>query len=367
MAKRRRAKVLGFPIGKKQPSPLQPLWVAGAGAALAAAVPLARQAGHLVGRTREMAAPAARAIDRAREMQDAVASHATTIGKVGAAVGELSKLGKSSNGQGPAKLSHLIEEHTDIAVARTVAYNQWTQLEMFPSIVKGVEEVEQEEDDQAEWTGKIGPSRRHWQARIVEQVPDERIVWKSEGGAQVQGVVTFHSLDKELTRVLVQMEYHPEGPIETIGNLLRIQRRRVRRDLRLFKHYLELRHEETGAWRGRIGADERPPATASGRRPRGAATSSSDNDARPARSSGSSGSSGSSKSSGSSGSSGSSRSSGSSAPASKRAVSASKRPSASTGKRPSKRASAPSKTASSGPRARTPGRTSRSSSRTARS
>jgi hypothetical protein len=123
---------------------------------------------------------------------------------------------------------------------------------MFPTLVKGIESVEQEDDDKAKWTAKIGPSRRTWTGKIVEQIPDERIAWKSEGGTALQGVVTFHSLDIDLTRVLLQMEYKPTGPVEWVGNTLRIQRRRAKRDLRLFKHFVELRGEETGAWRGRI-------------------------------------------------------------------------------------------------------------------
>jgi uncharacterized membrane protein len=166
------------------------------------------------------------------------------------------KIGGKGDGAGKPRLSHLIEQHTDIAVPRSNVYNQWTQFEMFPRITKGVESVSQQEDEKTDWTSKIGPSRRSWNGRITEQVPDERIAWKSEGGAQHQGVVTFHSLDDDLTRVLVQMEYRPKGPVETVGNTLRIQRRRVKRDLRLFKHFFELRGEETGGWRGRIDKQE---------------------------------------------------------------------------------------------------------------
>ncbi len=187
---------------------------------------------------------------KAQRVTDAIGQHSSTLGKIGAAVSEVSKL--SGGGDRPPRLSHLIEEHTDVAVPRSVAYNQWTQFETFPSIVKGAEQVEQVERDKTAWRSKIGPSRREWTAEITEQVPDERIAWKSVGGLQLNGVVTFHSLDDELTRVLVEIEYTPSGPVEHVGNLLRVQRRRVRRDLRLYKHFIELRGEATGAWRSRI-------------------------------------------------------------------------------------------------------------------
>jgi Polyketide cyclase / dehydrase and lipid transport len=124
--------------------------------------------------------------------------------------------------------------------------------------MKAVQQADQKdhEDDQTTWSVKIGPSARQWEAEITEQVPDERIVWKATDGANNWGVVTFHSLDDNLTRVMVQMEYHPNGFIEKTGNLLRIQRRRVRRELRLFKHFLEIPGQETGGWRGEIHKDE---------------------------------------------------------------------------------------------------------------
>jgi uncharacterized membrane protein len=180
-----------------------------------------------------------------------VASHSSTIGKVGGLIKAIAK-GGGGSGQSKPKLSHLIEQHVDVAVPRSNVYNQWTQFEMFPTLTKGIESASQEEDDKVKWTAKIGPSRRSWTGKIVEQIPDERIAWKSEGGASLQGVVTFHSLNDDLTRVLLQMEYKPTGLVEWTGNTLRIQRRRAKRDLRLFKHFIEMRGEETGAWRGRI-------------------------------------------------------------------------------------------------------------------
>jgi uncharacterized membrane protein len=231
--------------------------MAGAAVAVAAAVPAVRKASGVMSRGRQVADQASNVMNAASTVKEEVSSHSSTIGKVGGMISAARKLGgKGKGGSGKPKLSHLIEQHTDIAVPRSNVYNQWTQFEMFPRITKGVESVSQDEDDKTSWTSKIGPSRRNWNGRIVEQVPDERIAWKSEGGAEHQGVVTFHSLDRDLTRVLVQMEYKPKGPIETVGNTLRIQRRRVKRDLRLFKHFLELRGEETGAWRGRIDKDE---------------------------------------------------------------------------------------------------------------
>jgi uncharacterized membrane protein len=305
----RRRTVLGIPIGKKKPSIAPKVIAAGAGLAAVPALAAARRAGGMVSSGREQVRKISDVADTASGIIGSVSEHSSTLGKVGAVIGEVRKLGGDGNGKGSPKLSHLIEEHIDVAVPRSVAYNQWTQFETFPAIVKGAESVEQKRDDRVEWTSKIGPSKRSWQGEITEQVPDERIAWRSKGGLQLGGVVTFHSLDEELTRVQVEMEYDPKGPVEHVGNLLRVQRRRVRRDLRLFKHFVELRGEETGAWRGRI---KKKDEGAGGRRSGGSGSSSGRSS--DGSSSGSRSSESRSSSSGSSG----SRSPGSSSPAKRR-------------------------------------------------
>lgn len=234
---KKRKRILGMPIGRRRSTfPYARAAQIGAlGAAVVAAVPAAGR----------------------KILPDAAGGSAAA--KLAGLIGALDGSGGDDD---KPKLAHLIEEHTDISAPRSVVYNQWTQLEMFPEIAKGVAAVEQEGNDQADWTSKIGPVSRHWRAKITEQVPDERIAWRSEGAPghdapEHEGVVTFHSLDEGLTRVMVEMYYKPSGPLEVMANALRIQRRRVRRDLRLFKHFLELRGEETGAWRGSIGANAR--------------------------------------------------------------------------------------------------------------
>ena len=177
-------------------------------------------------------------------------------GSEGGPVQGIKNVAKAATGKGDqpktVKTAHLIDEKIDVAVPRRTAYNQWTQFKQFKSIMKGVQTVEQTRPDRVKWEAKIGPSRRQWQTQITEQVPDERIAWKTTGGVETVGVVTFHSLDDRLTRVQVQMEYHPKGFVEGFGNLFRIQRRRARRDLKLFKNYLEIAGKETGGWRGTI-------------------------------------------------------------------------------------------------------------------
>lgn len=159
--------------------------------------------------------------------------------------------GGDSRGAGPVRSSHVIEEHVDVGVPREAAYDQWTRYQDLEQYSKK-ESAHARRTDRVSFTSKIGPSRRRWEAEVAEQVPGKRIAWRSVSGPRHLGVVTFHRLGDRLTRVMVQMEHHPSGMFETVGNFLRMQRRRVRKDLRLYKHFVEMRGEATGKGAGAV-------------------------------------------------------------------------------------------------------------------
>jgi uncharacterized membrane protein len=145
-----------------------------------------------------------------------------------------------------------IEESIDIAVPVSVAYDQWTQFEQFPSFMEGVEEVTQCDDTNLHWVAEIGGVHREWDAVITEQHPDERIAWTSTTGMKNAGVVTFHRLDEDQTRVMLQLDIEPDGAVEKIGDALGFVRRRATGDLERFKQLIETRGAASGAWRGDI-------------------------------------------------------------------------------------------------------------------
>jgi uncharacterized membrane protein len=169
--------------------------------------------------------------------------------------------GDGGGGKGGGKDKSLkvtnIVEHIDVGVPVRLAYNQWTQFGDFPSFMKKVESVEQDGDEKLKWRAQILWSHRSWQSTIVEQVPDRRIVWRSEGDKGfVDGAVTFHELAPELTRVELILQYHPKGFFEYTGNLWRAQGRRARLELKHFARHVMtdavLRQEEIEGWRGEI-------------------------------------------------------------------------------------------------------------------
>jgi uncharacterized membrane protein len=146
----------------------------------------------------------------------------------------------------------VIEKSIEINVPVTAAYNQWTQFEEFPNFMEGVTEVKQLDDTHLHWKADIGGKEKEWSAEITEQIPDERIAWRSRDGAMNAGVVTFHRLSDSKSKVMLQMEYDPEGMVEKTGDAVGIVSQRVLGDLERFKQFIENRGRETGSWRGTV-------------------------------------------------------------------------------------------------------------------
>jgi uncharacterized membrane protein len=131
-------------------------------------------------------------------------------------------------------------------------YNQWTQFETFPKFMAGVERIEQRDDTHLHWVIKVGGVEREFDATVTEQHPDERVAWKSDSGPEHAGVVTFHRLDDQKTRVTTQMDVDPEGFVENVADKIGILQHRVKDDLDRFKKFIEDKPAETGAWRGDV-------------------------------------------------------------------------------------------------------------------
>jgi uncharacterized membrane protein len=149
-----------------------------------------------------------------------------------------------------------ILESIDVDVPVRTAYDQWTQFEEFPRFMDGVESVRQLDDTHLDWTASVGGARKEWRAEITEQLPDQRIAWRSTSGAENAGVVTFHRLDDRRSRVTLQLDVEPEGPVESAGDALGFVRRRATGDLERFKEFIEERGTQTGAWRGEVPQDD---------------------------------------------------------------------------------------------------------------
>ena len=147
-----------------------------------------------------------------------------------------------------------VVDSIDVKVPVSTAYNQWTQFEAFPEFMEGVKSVTQTDDTHMYWVAEVAGAEKEWDAEITEQHPDERVAWRATSGAENAGVVTFHRIDDETTRVTLQMDADPEGLVENVGTALGFLDRRVKGDLERFKEFIEGRGSETGAWRGEVEA-----------------------------------------------------------------------------------------------------------------
>ncbi len=145
-----------------------------------------------------------------------------------------------------------VEKSIDVNVPITTAYNQWTQFESFPQFMEGVDRIEQTSSTQTHWVTSIGGVTREFDAEITEQHPDERVAWTTLDGPKQAGVVTFHRLAADKTRIMLQLDFEPEGLVEQAGDKLGFVTRRIEGDLGRFKKFIEERGTESGAWRGDV-------------------------------------------------------------------------------------------------------------------
>jgi uncharacterized membrane protein len=182
----------------------------------------------------------------------------SATGKVKESLGGVagSLLGSKSKGGDKVKVTNIIEQ-IDVGVPIDLAYRQWTEFGEFAKFMRKVENVEQVSDEKLKWKAQVFWSHRTWESTITEQIPNERIVWRSTGDkGYVDGAVTFHELTPDLTRIILVLEYHPKGFFEKTGNIWRAQGRRVRLELKNFQRHVMtdsvLHPDEVEGWEGEI-------------------------------------------------------------------------------------------------------------------
>jgi hypothetical protein len=144
-------------------------------------------------------------------------------------------------GSGGKKTRRLpIQRWTDVAVPVETAYKAWNDFEEYPKFMHRVLHVEKVGRNKIRWQEKIWFSRRQWEATITERRTNDRIVWKTTSGMSHRGIVSFHKVEPNLTRVMVEMEFEPNGMVEKMASGLRFVKRAVQADLARFKAYVEM-------------------------------------------------------------------------------------------------------------------------------
>jgi uncharacterized membrane protein len=166
-------------------------------------------------------------------------------GGLGGVAGNLASKALGGGGGGSKKKTRRlpIQRWTDVAAPVATVYEKWTDFEEFPNFMHRVLNVEQD-DDKVTWDEKIWFSKRHWEGEITDRKKNKRIAWKTTSGMAHAGVVSFHRLDEQLTRVMVTMDFVPQGTIEKMASGLRFVKRAVQADLARFKAYVEMGQSE---------------------------------------------------------------------------------------------------------------------------
>lgn len=159
---------------------------------------------------------------------------------------------KKNKAEAGGKGESSVKESITVNVPLRTAYDQWTQFEQFPTFMDSVHEVRQLDDKRLHWKADVMGKPVEWDAEITEQIPDQRIAWRSTTGKLNNGVVSFDSLSDQSCRITLTMIYQPEGALETIGDFLGAVRLEASGNLKRFKEMMEKRGQETGAWRGTI-------------------------------------------------------------------------------------------------------------------
>ncbi len=161
----------------------------------------------------------------------------------------LAKQMKKTGGSGK---SSSVRESIEVDVPLRTAYDQFTQFEEFPQFMESVHEVKQLDDKRLHWRADVMGKPIEWDAEITEQIPDQRIAWRSTSGTPNDGIVSFQRLSDQRTRVTLEMRYEPTDMVESVGDAMGAVRAEARSNLQKYKEMIESRGSETGAWRGTI-------------------------------------------------------------------------------------------------------------------
>ena len=139
-----------------------------------------------------------------------------------------------------------IEKSIEVNVPEYTAYAQWTRFEEFPQFMEGVKEVTRLDAKRFHWKAEIAGQDKEWDTEIIEKAADQRLAWTSRGSDIKGWVVTFHQLSNARSKIMLQVEYDPQGVAENVGDAVGVVSLRVQGDLERFKALIEKRWHPPG-------------------------------------------------------------------------------------------------------------------------
>jgi uncharacterized membrane protein len=175
---------------------------------------------------------------------------AATGAVIGAFAADLVDSLRLSRGDGDRQDTEDKPMHVKAAITvrrdRDELYDRWHDFDSFPGFMAHLEEVRTTAPGRSHWKAR-GPLGMdvEWDAEITEDVPGERISWRSLEGASVQnsGTVMFVPAPGERgTEIHLELHYEPPGGAfgATIAKLFGEEPAiQVKDDLRRFKQIVE--------------------------------------------------------------------------------------------------------------------------------
>lgn len=124
-------------------------------------------------------------------------------------------------------------------------YNFWRDFSNLPEFMFHLQSVEVLDGNRSRWTAKAPTGAISWEAETTEDVPNERISWRSLPGSAVAnaGTVSFvRATGDRGTVVSVDIEYSPPGGVIGAGIAWLFgeePKQQMTDDLRRLKQYLE--------------------------------------------------------------------------------------------------------------------------------
>jgi len=119
-------------------------------------------------------------------------------------------------------------------------YRRWNDFPSFPSFMSNVQEVKPLGGNRYHWIARIFGIKQEWDAEVTENVPNQRISWRSTSGPYNAGTVSFTPDGSGQTSVRLRLEYAPPGGKvgQALDQLTQTTKREVSEDLRNFKHLI---------------------------------------------------------------------------------------------------------------------------------
>jgi uncharacterized membrane protein len=159
------------------------------------------------------------------------------------------RLRRGGRGDETEKADRAIHLKTAITVGKPVedVYRFWRDFDNLPRFMHHLEAVRITGPRTSHWRAKapIGMTVE-WDAEIIEDTPNESIVWRSLEGADVEnsGAVRFTPAPGHRgTEIILEMSFRPPGGVlgAKLGHLFdTVPRTQMKNDLRRFKQVLEL-------------------------------------------------------------------------------------------------------------------------------